>query len=580
MKTKTRKTSFFLIFLRVFSILLIISMVCGWGFLFLMKIRKESARKDKIQTCIDNILQCTQECYEEYEIYDAPFVFTYLDGLLAETLKTEDIYVEVYIRNTRASTTDKLVPINLYYEGEYYMMADNSPLDGLDDFANGMYAMREDAEREQKYKYDPIGIRLYDIPEKNADYLYVIRSACLNPDTKRFYPGDIAIQPFDDGSVSMVMDNGLSANGVIRGVCATYSFRPQDMSEYPIILDAIYLGDNGLCFFNNLDYVPQCKRTYDEIDTVYYAVKNENGEIVVNEEPYDLGKNYGSIWSVKYSSKPKPVSIFKMFPLLIWAVMGAALLGSLLLGIVIATVLFVKKKTKGEISDYRKRTTEDMAHDLKTPMAAISGYAEMLEENWNAQTANMRPGSADPKMEEMLKENTEYVRKIRENVREMNKMVEGILTFSKSEGRDGVKKVQQVDIHELIENSVKKHNYLFEKNRITLKTSGEMPKKTTDPELLSQVIDNLLSNCARYAKPDSEVKIELSKEEITIRNKIEGKIENVDELIKPFMKGNSARGEEGTGLGLSIVDNNLKMLGYGFKLRSEEGLFLATITIK
>ena len=57
-------------------------------------------------------------------------------------------------------------------------------------------------------------------------------------------------------------------------------------------------------------------------------------------------------------------------------------------------------------------------------------------------------------------------------------------------------------------------------------------------------------------------------------------IDNVDELIKPFKKGNSARGEEGTGLGLSIVENNLKMLGYGFKLRSEEGGFTSTITIK
>lgn len=580
MKTKIRKPNFFLIFLRVFAILLVISIACGWGFLFVMKSRKENARKARMQACIDEIIACTRDICAENDRITRQSMITVLNEILSNAIRTEDMYIDVYIDNERVATTKDLVPVELYYDGEFYMMADNSPMDGLDDFANGMYAMRKESEKEQKYKYDPIAIRLYDFSQKTElpEYTYMIQSAYLNPETKRFYPGHIAILPYNDGAVVMV-DNG-SGMELFVDVWATYSYYPEDMSGYDIKLDEINFEENGLCLFYPNEYTPSSERTFEEIDTVRYAGKNANGEIVVNEEEYDLRKEYSGIWSVKYSSKPKPVSIFKMFPIFIWAVMGTAILGSLLLSIVIALVLFVKKKAKSEVSDYRKRTTEDMAHDLKTPMAAISGYAEMLEENWNAQNLSGSSGSVDSKQENMNKENAEYVRKIRENVDEMNKMVEGILTFSKSEDQDGIGKLQQVDTRALIEKSVKKHNYLFEKNKIKVKIFGSIPPKTTDPELLSQVMDNLLSNCARYAKPDSEVNIELSKEEITIRNEIEGKIDNVEELIKPFKKGNSARGEEGTGLGLSIVENNLKMLGYSFKLRSEEGEFFSTITIK
>lgn len=578
MNTKVKKPNFFLILLRVFLILLVISMACGWGFLFVMKSRKNNAREEKKEAILTEVVAFTKEIYAEENPATRQYMCMQLRRLLGTVLRTDDLFLEVYVDGAQAATTIDLIPVEIFYNGEYYMMADYSPMDSLDDFADGTFAISEESERYSKYKYDPIGIRMYDIdPDKADEYAYLIETVCIDPYTKRFYPSQIDILPnTDEGFSVMITDDGI----VIDSGWTRYAFQSEKMIEYTPIDQPVSNMNNGVFWFSSSSYVPECTRSFSEADTVCYAKKNEDGTISEMKETYELTGDYNSLWSVKYTSKLKSFSIFKMFPLLVPAVMGVAVLGSLLLGIVIALIIFYKRKAKSDVSEYRKRTTEDMAHDLKTPLAAISGYAEMLEENWNAKSSGKRSDSKEDQSEALNEENAEYVKKIRENVNEMNKMVEGILTFSKSEGQDGAGKLQQVDITELIEKSVKKHNYLFEKNKITVKTSGSIPPKTTDPQLLSQVIDNLLSNCARYAKPESEVRIELSKDEITIRNEIDGKIDNVDELIKPFKKGNDARGENGTGLGLAIVDNDLKMLGYGFRLHSEEGEFSSTITIK
>ena len=294
--------------------------------------------------------------------------------------------------------------------------------------------------------------------------------------------------------------------------------------------------------------------------------------------------DHGALWSVKFTSKLEPMSMLEMFPIFFWAVIATAFLGAMIPSLVITTILLSRRKVRIAMADFRKRTTEDMAHDLKTPMAAISGYAELLEENWTTESEALPPdsdaGSDAAKQAEKQAENLKYVQKIRENVSELNRIVEGILFFSKMHGRSGNPVSEPTNLRRLVVESVKKSEYQFSRRGLTVEISGGTPYWNTDPEILSLVFNNLVSNCVRYADPDSEVKIQLSNKEIAFKNNYSGTIENVDDLKRPFVKGDESRGEEGTGLGLSIVDNNLKILGLRLKLECKNKRFTATIIKK
>ena len=91
------------------------------------------------------------------------------------------------------------------------------------------------------------------------------------------------------------------------------------------------------------------------------------------------------------------------------------ILAAIILSLIPASIIYNIQKRKFDIFEYRRKMTDAMAHDLKSPMAAISAFAENLSDN-----------VATDKREY-------YAGKIEEKVAQMNKMVNDILEFSKSE---------------------------------------------------------------------------------------------------------------------------------------------------
>ena len=270
--------------------------------------------------------------------------------------------------------------------------------------------------------------------------------------------------------------------------------------------------------------------------------------------------NEPSYCELRYSGFQKQ-SLSGMLPYETAVFLVSAVIIGLLAGLVISVIPYNKKKGIWEAYEYRKKTTEAMAHDLKTPLAAISAYAESMEDSSPEQKA-------------------EYAEKIHENVSEMNRMVENILNFSKSENTSRSFTKKEVDIGNLVNASVSKFSGLFDRNQIrTEVTCKEECVLTTDELLLRQAIENLISNCAKYADAGSEVAISVSRKKISFRNQTTEKFDDVESLKKPFVKGDGARGENGTGLGLSIADNNLSLLGYKLELYAENGWFEALVIL-
>lgn len=226
-----------------------------------------------------------------------------------------------------------------------------------------------------------------------------------------------------------------------------------------------------------------------------------------------------------------------------------------------ATIVFNVQKRKYDIFEYRRKMTDAMAHDLKSPMAAISAFAENLSDN-----------VATDKREY-------YAGKIEEKVSQMNKMVNDILEFSKSENSPAVINKVDVDIGEVIGKAIADNEHTIVERSLKINCDKKNLTIQTDLKLFSQAIFNLINNAALYSKEGTAIDITFNEESLVISNIPEENVDNAEELKQPFVKGSTERGTKGSGLGLAIAENNLAILGYKLDVSCDEGGFVATVIL-
>ena len=226
-----------------------------------------------------------------------------------------------------------------------------------------------------------------------------------------------------------------------------------------------------------------------------------------------------------------------------------------------ATISYNVKKRRFEIFEYRRKMIDAMAHDLKTPMAALSAYSENLSNN-----------IATDKKEY-------YAGKIEEKVDQMNKMVNDILAFSKSENSSVVITKAEVDIGSVISKIISDNEHAITERSLKINCEKHSVVIKTDKKLFEQAVSNLINNAVLYSKEGTTIDIAYDTGSLTISNISSEKLENVESLKQAFSKGSLARGSKGTGLGLAIADNNLAMLKYKLEIKSDGEKFIATVKL-
>lgn len=212
------------------------------------------------------------------------------------------------------------------------------------------------------------------------------------------------------------------------------------------------------------------------------------------------------------------------------------------------------------LDEYRRQTTNAMAHDLKTPLMAISGYADNLRANVHSEKKDY------------------YADVILEHVQYMNQMIGNILELAKVENVRVVPDKEDVDMKSMTEDILKQYEILTADKKITIDVEGESTIQA-DKALMTQALRNLISNAMKYAAGGTVIHIQLDKESFEIRNTMEGELDvSADELWKPFVKGDNSRSEQnGTGIGLTIVKNVTDAHGFELALRCEKKEFIAQI---
>lgn len=199
-----------------------------------------------------------------------------------------------------------------------------------------------------------------------------------------------------------------------------------------------------------------------------------------------------------------------------------------------------------------------VAHDLRSPLGAIAGFADLLHDTETAQLSD---------------EGVQMLRQIEMNTGRMNDMLEGLLQFSRL-GHKPVVKVP-VPMAALANEVVEELRAQGGAQRAEFRL-GRLPESPGDPILLRQVWANLLGNAVKYSRTRAPAIVEVgydpARTAYFVRdNGVGFEMKYAGKLFGVFERLHSTTEFEGTGVGLAIVQRIVQRHGGEVSAEGEPG---------
>ena len=211
----------------------------------------------------------------------------------------------------------------------------------------------------------------------------------------------------------------------------------------------------------------------------------------------------------------------------------------------------------------RQEFTANVSHELKTPLTAISGYAELIENGMVSGDDSVR-----------------FAGEIRKNSTRLLSLINDIINLSELD--DGVKlNLERMDLYEAAKNCVKNLEVAAAKNNVKLMLLGTSAYINADRAMMDEVLYNLCDNAIRYNNKDKGGNVI-----VDVSSTLDGKVkltvkddgigigkEHQERIFERFYRVDKSRSREsgGTGLGLAIVKHILTSHGAQLELESELG---------
>ncbi len=221
-----------------------------------------------------------------------------------------------------------------------------------------------------------------------------------------------------------------------------------------------------------------------------------------------------------------------------------------------------------ELDQLKDDFVSSVSHELRSPLAAIAGYAELLR---TKPLAEISPEKREKALA-IIQESTERLAHFINDILDLAKLKAGHVEIRR----------RPFHVREAVEEVVGLLTPLFDKKQISCTTDvpENMPVFPADPEKIRQVLTNLLSNALKFTPAQGKIRISAKNQsefvEITVKDSGMGIPEDQKEAVfERFRQVKSGRevvtGQKGTGLGLAIAKGNVEAHGGRIWIESELG---------
>jgi signal transduction histidine kinase len=191
----------------------------------------------------------------------------------------------------------------------------------------------------------------------------------------------------------------------------------------------------------------------------------------------------------------------------------------------------------------------NVSHELKTPLAVMGNYATMLQ----------RPGITE-------EERNEYAKAISEAARKLAQLITNILKLNKLENQQIFPQPKEFDLGEQLCECLLMFEEAWEAKNLEIETDIQDDVRIqSDPELLSLVWNNLISNAVKFTRSGGTVSVCLKTEGshivVSVSDTGCGMTPEVGQhIFEKFYQGDTSRATQGNGLGLALVKRVVDIL--------------------
>jgi|CXWL01.1.fsa_nt_gi two-component system phosphate regulon sensor histidine kinase PhoR len=213
------------------------------------------------------------------------------------------------------------------------------------------------------------------------------------------------------------------------------------------------------------------------------------------------------------------------------------------------------------LNEVRRDFVANVSHELKTPLAAIRGYAETLKEG-----ALAEPATAARFLDRTL-----------DQCRRLQNLLDDLLTLSRLEGAGGRAVIEPLDLHAIAADALELVRESAATRQVELVLEGgPLRALPGNPDEIQRLLVNLLENAVKYNRPGGRVVVRLAELPDAALIEVEDTgigipAESLGRVFERFYrvdKGRS-RAEGGTGLGLAIVKHIAQAHGGTVEVESE-----------